>query len=632
MEEALDWVSENQGTVALTWVAVVFATALLWFTTKGDSEKAVDFEVPLPRQLDPDWQGEVLQEPSLKVRYYFLFQLFLESLFCSWVDSFYALMRKLYVKHSPEEGCLEITENATGQLLGVINPSTPDGIDRAIARAQEAQRTWALTTFSQRRKVLKTLLKYVLTHQDDIATAACLDSGKTRVDALFGEILVTAEKLKWTIDHGEKALQPSSRPTNLLMMYKSNSVVYEPLGVVAACVSWNYPFHNLLGPIISALFTGNAIIVKGSEQTAWCSVFFADIVKNALIACGHSPELVQAVTCWPTTAEHLTSHPGISHLTFIGSKPVAHHVCTSAAKSLIPVVVELGGKDAAIILDAPNEKPMAKPELQRIESIIMRGVFQSAGQNCIGIERVVAMPLAYEYLLAVLPPRIRSLRLGNALTSTEVDVGAQVSPANFGKLESLIAEAVAQGATLLAGGKRHIHAKHPQGHYFTPTLLANVTSDMRIAQEECFAPICLLMRAETVDHAIAIANSTIYGLGCSVFGPASSPLSRVAASVKTGMVAINDFAAYYAVQLPFGGVGGSGYGRFAGEEGLRGLCNAKSVIVDRWPSLIKTAIPAGLDYPMRPTAWEMGKGVVELGYGESLTRKIVGLKRMLAGM
>ncbi|CAD0111049.1 unnamed protein product [Aureobasidium uvarum] len=558
MEEALDWVSDNQGIVALTWVAVVFATALLWFTTKGNSEKAVDFEVPLPKQLEPDWQGEGLQEPSLKIS---------------------------------GSSAVQCYCPATGQLLGVINPSTPDGIDRAIARAQEAQRTWALTTFSQRRK-----------------------------------------KLKWTIVHGEKALQPSSRPTNLLMMYKSNSVVYEPLGVVAACVSWNYPFHNLLGPIISALFTGNAIIVKGSEQTAWCSVFFADIVKSALVACGHSPELVHAVTCWPTTAEHLTSHPGISHLTFIGSKPVAHHVCTSAAKSLTPVVVELGGKDAAIILDAPNGKPMAKSELQRIESIIMRGVFQSAGQNCIGIERVVAMPLAYEYLLSVLPPRIRSLRLGNALTSTEVDVGAQVSPANFGKLESLIAEAVTQGATLLAGGKRHIHPEHPQGHYFTPTLLANVTSDMRIAQEECFAPICLLIRADTVDHAIAITNSTIYGLGCSVFGPASSPLSHVAASVKSGMVAINDFAAYYAVQLPFGGVGGSGYGRFAGEEGLRGLCNAKSLIVDRWPSLIKTAIPAGLDYPMRPTAWEMGKGVVELGYGQSLTRKIMGLKRMLAGM
>ncbi|KAG2164529.1 hypothetical protein VTO58DRAFT_103048 [Aureobasidium pullulans] len=600
MEEAFDWVSDNQGTVALTWVAVVFATAVLWFTTKGDSEAAVNFEVPLPKQCEPDWQGEVLQEPGLKIS---------------------------------GSSAVQCYCPATGELLGVINPSTPDGIDRAIARAQEAQHTWALTTFSQRRRVLKTLLKYVLTHQDDIATAACLDSGKTRVDALFGEILVTVEKLKWTIDHGEKALQPSSRPTNLLMMYKSNSVVYEPLGVVAACVSWNYPFHNLLGPIISALFTGNAIIVKGSEQTAWSSNYFVEIVKGALVACGHSPELVHAVTCWPTTAEHLTSHPGISHLTFIGSKPVAHHVCTSAAKSLTPVVVELGGKDAAIILDAPNQKPMPASELSRIESIIMRGVFQSAGQNCIGIERVVAMPLAYDYLLSVLPPRIRSLRLGNSLHSLDIDVGAQVSPANFGKLESLIAEAVSQGAILLAGGNRYNHPEYPSGHYFSPTLLAEVTTDMRIANEECFAPICLLMRAESPSHAVEITNSTIYGLGCSVFGPSSSPLQSVAAGVKTGMVAINDFAAYYAVQLPFGGVRGSGYGRFAGEEGLRGLCNGKSICVDRWGWMgVKTAIPAGLDYPMRETAWEMGKGVVELGYGESLRRKIRGLRRMIGGM
>ncbi|THX78934.1 ALDH-like protein [Aureobasidium pullulans] len=441
------------------------------------------------------------------------------------------------------------------ELLGVINPSTPDGIDRAIARAQEAQHTWALTTFSQRRRVLKTLL------------------------------------------------------------------------------NWNYPFHNLLGPIISALFTGNAIIVKGSEQTAWSSNYFVEIVKGALVACGHSPELVHAVTCWPTTAEHLTSHPGISHLTFIGSKPVAHHVCTSAAKSLTPVVVELGGKDAAIILDAPNQKPMPASELSRIESIIMRGVFQSAGQNCIGIERVVAMPLAYDYLLSVLPPRIRSLRLGNSLQSLDIDVGAQVSPLNFGKLESLIAEAVSQGATLLAGGKRYTHPEYPSGHYFSPTLLAEVTTDMRIANEECFAPICLLMRAESPSHAIEITNSTIYGLGCSVFGPSSSPLQSVAAGVKTGMVAINDFAAYYAVQLPFGGVRGSGYGRFAGEEGLRGLCNGKSICVDRWGWMgVKTAIPAGLDYPMRETAWEMGKGVVELGYGETLRRKIRGLRRMIGGM
>jgi acyl-CoA reductase-like NAD-dependent aldehyde dehydrogenase len=129
---------------------------------------------------------------------------------------------------------------ATGEALGRVNPSTPSGIDRAIAKAKFAQKQWAQTSFAERRKVLKTMLQFVLGNQEMIARVACRDSGKTMVDASLGEILVTAEKLKWTIAHGEKALRPERRPTNFLMMYKWNEVVWQPLGVVAACVSWKY--------------------------------------------------------------------------------------------------------------------------------------------------------------------------------------------------------------------------------------------------------------------------------------------------------------------------------------------------------------------------------------------------------
>jgi acyl-CoA reductase-like NAD-dependent aldehyde dehydrogenase len=366
-------------------------------------------------------------------------------------------------------------------------------------------------------------------------------------------------------------------------------------------------------------------------------VYFANIARSALIACGHDPDLVHAITCWPQTADHLTSHPGISHMTFIGSKPVAHAVAKSAAKVLMPLCVELGGKDAAMILDDPSGKATSQGEMDRVASIIMRGVFQSAGQNCIGIERVVAMPQAYDRLIKMLEPRIKSLRLGNDLDAKaggEVDVGAMVSAASFEKLESLISSAVAQGARLLAGGHQHKHPKYPTGHYFEPTLLVDVTSDMGIAQEELFAPVAVLMRAENPQHAVSIANGTIYGLGCSVFGPTGSSAARaqlqwVANNSQTGMVAINDFAVFYAVQLPFGGVRGSGYGRFAGEEGLRGLCNAKSVCEDKWPGLIKTAIPGKLDYPMREGAFVMGKGVVELGYGESWSMTFAGVKKLV---
>ncbi|KAH7116714.1 Aldehyde/histidinol dehydrogenase [Dendryphion nanum] len=464
------------------------------------------------------------------------------------------------------------------------------------------------------------MLKFVLDNQDTIARVACLDSGKTMVDASLGEILVTAEKLKWTINHGEKSLKPESRPTNFLMMYKKNEVIWQPLGVVAALVSWNYPFHNLISPIIASIFAGNAIIVKGSEATAWSSAYFASIATSALVACGHSPDIVQSVICWPNVAEHLTSHPDIAHITFIGSRPVAHHVCASAAKSLTPVCVELGGKDPAIVLD-----DISNSEFKRIASILMRGTFQSAGQNCIGIERVIVLPKVYNKFIDHLTPLISALRPGSILhapRSTPVDVGACISAANFSTLESLIADAVSNGARLLAGGKRFIHPDHPSGHYFTPTFLVDVIPTMKIAQTELFAPVFLLMRAESVDHAIALANSTPFALGASVYGAHKPTLERVVREVHAGMVAVNDFAVTYMVQLPFGGVKGSGYGRFAGAEGLRGVSNQKAITRDRWPG-VKTSIPGPMDLPLGrrgegagDKAWRMAQGIVWVGYGD----------------
>ena len=368
----------------------------------------------------------------------------------------------------------------------------------------------------------------------------------------------------------------------------------------------SYPFHNFVGPVISSLFAGNAIVVKASEQTAWSLSYFASIVRNALSACGHSPHLVQAITCWPEVAPHLVSHPDIAHVTFIGSRLVAHHVCATAAKSLTPVCVELGGKDPAIILDDVKD-------LGRIASILMRGVFISAGQNCVGIERIIALPAVYEQLVAILEPRIRCLRVGSPLDA-EVDVGAMISSASFSRLENLVAEAVEQGARCLIGGKRHQHPDF-SGHYFQPTLLVDVTPAMRIAQEELFAPICLLIPATSVSDAITIANSTPYALGSSVFGTSKKDLDAVIRSVHAGMVAVNDFAVYYAVQLPFGGVKGSGYGRFAGQEGLRAVCNQKAICRDRWGSP-GTSIPGTLDYPIvdDDKAWKFGTGVVEVGH------------------
>lgn len=380
-----------------------------------------------------------------------------------------------------------------------------------------------------------------------------------------------------------------------------------------------------MNPIISTLFTGSALILKGSEQTAWSLLWSTSMARAALTACGHSANLIQPLVCWPATASHLTSHPSISHITFVGSRPVAHAVCASASKRLTPMVLELGGKDPAIILDDVEN-------LERVASILMRGVFVSAGQSCVGIERIIALPRTYSTLVRILELRISSLRVGSALDDPEeVDVGAMISDAGFDRLERLIADAVAHGAKCLVGGQRYIHPQHPRGHYFSPSLLIDIVPSMRIAQEELFAPICLLMRADSIEHALAIANSTSYALGASVFGRNKADLNQIVHGVRAGMVSVNDFAVYYAVQLPFGGRDGSGYGRFAGEEGLRGLCNVKSICEDRWPGWISTAIPAALDYPVRNArkGWEVCRGLVELGYGLGWRARMGGLWRVV---
>ncbi|RMZ79533.1 hypothetical protein DV737_g3372, partial [Chaetothyriales sp. CBS 132003] len=480
---------------------------------------------------------------------------------------------------------------ADGRLLqhDPIIPASAVDLDHAIAAAAAAQKSWSQTTLGQRKQVLRTLLRFVIAHQDKIATASSLDSGKTLIDASFGEVLVTVEKLQWTLRHGDAALAPSRRPTNLLMCYKSNTVYYEPLGVVAACVSWNYPFHNLISPVISAIFAGNAIVVKPSEQTAWSSLYFTRIIKAALQACGHSPDLLQTVICLPDVADHLTCHPTIKHITFIGSRPVAHKVAASAAKSLTALTVELGGKDPVIVLDDPT----TVADISNVASILLRGVFQASGQNCIGLERVIALPGVHDKLLSLVLPTIKSLTVGNVLrdddvaaaaTTTTPDVGAMISSRTFAHLESLINSAVQAGAILHCGGSRYHHPKYPHGTYFAPTLVSNVTPDMEIAHTELFAPIFLLMRADTVDHAIRIANSTSsstdFALGASVFGHHQADVDKCVHAIKAGNVAVNDFGAFYACSMPFGGRDGSGYGRFGGHEGLRALCNLKSVSRD----------------------------------------------------
>lgn len=522
---------------------------------------------------------------------------------------------------------------ATTQYLGTFPCTTKDQMDMKILAAELAQKSWAKSSFVTRKQLLRTLAQFILDNQQEVARVACRDSGKTKLDASMGEIMVSLEKLNWTIAHGERVLRPSTRsgPSSLLMgLMKNAEVRYEPLGVVSAIVSWNYPLHNLLGPVITALFSGNAIVVKCSEQVVWSSSWFVGMVRAALRTLGLSEDLIQLVYCFPENADYFTSHPSLKHITFIGSKPVAHKVLASASKELTPCIIELGGKDSVIVMDDVAD-------LKSLSSIIMRGTFQSAGQNCIGIERVICMTGAYDQLVSILEERVGKLRLGSDIDQQdEIDIGAMISDNRFDEIERLVQDAVLKGARLLHGGKRFQHPNYPQGHYFEPTLLVDVDLTMDIAQQEVFGPVLTIMKAHDVEDAVTISNDCDYGLGNSVFGSNFQVCNEVANQLQSGNIAINDFATYYVCQLPFGGCKKSGFGKFGGEEGLTGLCNSKSVATDK-PLLralgVKTVIPPPIDYPIADDkkAWGFVSSLNTACYDNRIWKVVKSFKNLARG-
>ncbi|KAI7866757.1 Aldehyde/histidinol dehydrogenase [Spinellus fusiger] len=575
-------------------VAVAIGTLLSgWLFSLWSQPKAKLFSVQVPAAAHADWEGKVLENPSLQ-------------------DP----------AHPKDILCYD---PATGQHMETLSSPTVQDVQIAYEKAKAAQTQWAKTTFEQRKAVLTSLLEYILAHQETICRVSCRDTGKTMVDAALGEVITTCAKLRWTIDNGEEVLEDDYRSPGLMMLYKYSKVVYQPMGVVAALVSWNYPFHNAIGPVISALMSGNAILVKCSEYVAWSSDYYERIVHACLKAHGHDPSLVQFIRGYADVGEAVV-RSGVNHITFIGSPQVGKIVQRTASDLLVPCLLELGGKDCAILLK--------DCDLNQALSVLMRGVFQNCGQNCVGIERIIVAEEIYERVVQEMDARISTLRQGSVLADGDgIDCGAMTMGNQFEKLEGLVNEAVSKGARLLRGGKRFQHPKHIHGQYFEPTLLADVTADMAIANHETFAPIMVIMKHKGPEDAIRIANLCPYGLGSSVFSADKSLAEDICLKLKVGMANVNDFGVNYLCQsLPFGGVGISGYGRFAGPEGLRGLCVPKAITVDRIPG-VKTPIPSILDYPIKNASvgYRFVENLIHTIYAPSLPNKIRGLVGLAKG-
>ncbi|EPQ60441.1 ALDH-like protein [Gloeophyllum trabeum ATCC 11539] len=603
---------DDEGTDLVTPLTIFFAFGiyLVFRRYQNNRNRPIPFRWVQPKEAEPGWQSIVIESPGLRSH-----------------ETRPDLLPPLHPEGREYITCYD---PATAFHLDTILADDSSEIERKIESARTAQQTWRNTSFAQRRRVIRSLKKWLVENQETCARVACRDTGKTMIDAALGEILTTCSKMDWIITHGERYLKPEPRRTNLMLSYKRSEVHYEPLGVVAAIVSWNYPLHNAWSPILAGLFAGNAVVVKCSEQVIWSTRWFVGAIKECLKACGYSQDLVQLVCCWPNAAEALTKSPHIKHITFIGSEEVGRKVAQAATEHLTPVTLELGGKDPVIILQGTD--------LTKHASVWMRGVYQNLGQNCIGIEKILVHSTQYDELYELLVDRVKDLRCGAVLPQVAddylhpVDCGAMISTERFDHLEMIIEEAKSAGATVEVGGKRHSHPYHAHGAFFTPTIVGDAPQMTRIAQEELFAPIALLMPYDTTEEAIEIANGTRYGLGASVFGPNQEECINVAKHLECGMVSVNDFGVFYLNQdLPFGGTKASGYGRFGGPEGLRSLTNPKAIVVDRWPWLVQTSIPKVLDYPIGSLqqSWAFVSGLVGLLYAEGWRARFDSLTKLI---
>lgn len=502
----------------------------------------------------------------------------------------------------------------TGELLGYAPAMTPAVVHAAVSRARVAAAEWRHSSFAQRRRLLAILLKYTVEHQESICRVSAKDSGKPMVDAAFGELIVTCEKMHWLMAEGEHWLRPESRSPGRMMFYKKARVEYHPLGVVGAIVPFNYPFHNIFNPLTAAVFAGNAIVIKVSEHGSWSALHYKKAIQAALAAAGAPADLVQIVTGYGD-AGHALVTSGVNKLIFVGSTQVGRKVMAAAADSLTPVVLELGGKDAFIVCD--------DADLATAVPTAMRGAFQACGQNCTGAERFVLHEKIADKFVAMCAEAAGKMRQGPASGDALVDFGSLCLPGLADKVQALIDDALAKGGKVVIGGVKP-PAGTTQGQFYPPTILTGVTPQMRVWREEVFGPVMACTTFATDDQAVAIANDCAFGLGSSVFSRSTRRARGIASRLEAGMSSINDFAATYMAQsLPFGGVKESGFDRFAGVEGLRGMCLPKAVAEDRWP--FSTAIPPVLQYPVKPRAFDFVTSLVWMFYAPSLMGNAKGL-------
>jgi acyl-CoA reductase-like NAD-dependent aldehyde dehydrogenase len=460
---------------------------------------------------------------------------------------------------------------STNEVIARHPAASPENLPAVMERARGAQGVWSARSLAHRCAALLRLRDAIYSRREDIATVVSRETGKPRVEAILAEVLLALDTTEFLARQAPTWLRPERVPHhNLALRAKSGWTEFHPHGVVAIISPWNYPFAIPIAQIVPALVTGNAVFLKPSELTPGTGALIGELIEQAKFP----PGLVQILQGGGELGAAIVD-VAPDKVFFTGSVATGRRIAESCGQKLIPSVLELGGKDAMIVLADAN--------LETASSAAIWGGFTNCGQACLSVERIYVEQHVAERFIQLCVEKTRELRVG---PPSDLEIGPMIRLRQVEKIEEQLRDAIERGAEILSGG---IRRPDLGPNFFQPTVVTRVNHSIQLMRDETFGPVIAIQTVASADEAIALANDSPFGLSASVWTADSRRGAEIASRVRAGSVMVNDVASYYGIcEAPHGGPGASGWGRTHSRLGLLEMVQVKYIDVDRLPRIAKS--------------------------------------------